>query len=190
MVGLNHLPETSLSQAYEIPALSVEIKNAKIGESKGTEHRITLCRGPSSFCSRPYRGKPRAKQVEHESLDKVHKSDAIVPSPSEWALPMLFARKLDGSLRFCVDYRRLHAVTVSEIYLNSDTDRCLNSSGAAKMFTSLDCSSKNLQITVALDHHPKTTSRCHNRTSFFRRMPIGLRTAPSILPCMLGVLIA
>ena len=37
-------------------------------------------------------------------------------SNSEWALPIVLGRKKDKSLRLCVDYRRLNAVSEMQPY--------------------------------------------------------------------------
>jgi hypothetical protein len=47
-----------------------------------------------------------------ELLDKGY----IRPTSSPWGCPALFVKKKDGSLRLCVDYRPLNAVTVKNKY--------------------------------------------------------------------------
>jgi hypothetical protein len=48
------------------------------------------------------------KNQLHELLDKGY----MHPSSSPWGYPALFVKKKDGSLRLCVDYRPLNAVTI------------------------------------------------------------------------------
>ena len=40
----------------------------------------------------------------------------IRPSTSPWEAPMLFVKKKDGTLRLCIDYRKLNRVTVKNKY--------------------------------------------------------------------------
>jgi hypothetical protein len=47
-----------------------------------------------------------------ELLDKGY----IRPCSSPWGCPALFVKKKDGSLRLCVDYRPLNAVTIKNKY--------------------------------------------------------------------------
>ena len=47
-----------------------------------------------------------ARQLENMQEQKI-----IQPSTSPWASPIVLVRKEDGSLRFCIDYRSLNAVT-------------------------------------------------------------------------------
>ena len=44
-------------------------------------------------------------------LDKDREAGTISPSSAPVASPVLFARKENGKLRFCIDYRWLNAVT-------------------------------------------------------------------------------
>jgi hypothetical protein len=62
----------------------------------------------------------------------------IEPATGEWASPIVLVPKPDGSLRFCVDYRRLNAMTVPDAYPLSRMDECIDSLGDAVIFTILE----------------------------------------------------
>ena len=40
----------------------------------------------------------------------------IRPSMSPWGAPVLFVKKKDGTMRLCIDYRKLNQVTVKNKY--------------------------------------------------------------------------
>jgi hypothetical protein len=54
----------------------------------------------------------KLKTQLQELLDKGY----ICPSSSPWGYPALFVKEKDGSLRLCVDYRPLNAVTIKNKY--------------------------------------------------------------------------
>ena len=51
-----------------------------------------------------------------EYLDEQLAKGYIVPNKSSAGAPILFAKKKDGGLRLCVDYRGLNAVTIKNRY--------------------------------------------------------------------------
>jgi hypothetical protein len=57
------------------------------------------------------------KNQLQELLDKGY----IRPSSSPWGCPALFVKKKDGSLRLCVDYRPLNAVTIKTNILSPES---------------------------------------------------------------------
>ena len=50
----------------------------------------------------------------------------IRPSKSPFGSPVLFVKKPDGSLRFCVDYHALNNVTVKDKYPLPQTSELLD----------------------------------------------------------------
>ena len=51
-----------------------------------------------------------------KQLEEFQQKGFIRPVASPWGAPMLFVKKKDGSMRLCVDYRDLNAVTIKNKY--------------------------------------------------------------------------
>ena len=71
-------------------------------------------------------------------LDENLSKGFIRASRSESAAPVLFVKKPEGGLHFCVDYRGLNAVTVKNWYPLPLISETLNRLSWAKIFTKLD----------------------------------------------------
>ena len=57
---------------------------------------------------------------------------------SPWASNVVLVRKEDGTLRLCVDYRRLNAITYKDSYHLPLIDNCLNALAGSSWFSVLD----------------------------------------------------
>ena len=79
-------------------------------------------------------------------LSKMQEEGVIQASRSPWASPVVLVRKQDGSLRFCVDYKALNAVTKPEVFPLPRIDDLLDKFGQSKYFTTLDLKSGYWQI--------------------------------------------
>lgn len=55
---------------------------------------------------RPYRTIPESRKLVAEEVQRFLAKGVIEPAQSEWAAPVTEAPETDGSLRFCVDYRK------------------------------------------------------------------------------------
>ena len=101
----------------------------------------------------PYQKGPSTRTKAEHDIRKMQYAGFIESATSEWASPIVLVPKKDGSLRFCVDYRRLNAKRIPRAYPFPRIDDCLDSLGDGEMFTTLDCNVGYWQVPVA----PKDT---------------------------------
>lgn len=127
----------------------------------------------------PYRVSPAEKAIIKTQIEEMLKYDIIEPSFSPWSSPIVLVKKPDGSTRFCVDYRKLNAVTVKDshpIPLINDT---LDALSGSKIYTKLDLKAGYWSISMDEKSKEKTAFCSFMGLYQFKRLAFGLVTAPS-----------
>ena len=103
----------------------------------------------------------------------------IVESHSPYAAPVVLVRKKDGSLRLCVDYRRLNLKTVGDAYPLPRIQESLDALVGAQYFSTLDLASGYHQISMDPRDQHKTAFTTPFSLYEYTRMPMGLASAPA-----------
>ena len=127
----------------------------------------------------PYRIPMVHREVIGQMVKDMQDQGIVQPSVSPWASPVVLVPKKDGSLRFCVDYRRLNAITKKDVYPLPRVDDIVDTLSDAKYFTTLDLASGYWQVKLDDDARPKTAFTTHQGLFEFIRMPFGLCNAPA-----------
>ena len=149
-----------------------------LGQCNVVEHDIKTEGPPIKMRFRRIPAGLRDEAVAEE--ERMKKMGVIEPSESPWAAPVVLVRKRDGSLRYCIDYRRLNTVTQKDSYPLPNMQDCLDSLEGASFFSTMDLSSGYWQV--------KLTEDAKDKTSFygaggglwrFTVMPFGLCNAPA-----------
>ena len=108
------------------------------------------------------------------------KIGAIRKSNSPWASAVVLVRKKDGSLRFCIDLRKLNSRTIKDAYGLPRIEETLDCLGGSIIFTSLDLKSGYWQVEMDETSKPLTAFTV-GPLGFYEceRMPFRLTNAPS-----------
>jgi len=107
------------------------------------------------------------------------KSGVIRPSQSAWASSVCLVPKPNGTFRFCIDYRKLNAVSVSDAFPTPNTQDALDSLRGARYFATIDLLSDYWQLGMT-QRAIERSAFCTRRGQFeFTRMPFGLKGAPA-----------
>jgi len=114
----------------------------------------------------------------------------IEPAASPWASNVVLVKKKDGHLRFCVDYRRLNAITYKDSYPLPLIDNCLNALSGSSWFSTLDIRSGYYNIPIAVDD--RDNSAFFTRSGCFRStvIPFGLTCAHSVFQWLMDFVLS
>ena len=64
----------------------------------------------------PYRKSGKEREAIKQEIEKMLKAKIIQPSNSPWSAPVLMIPKKNGEYRFCIDFRKLNAVTEQDSF--------------------------------------------------------------------------
>jgi hypothetical protein len=143
------------------------------------EFAIELQPGTAPISKRPYRMPPKELAELKKQLQDLLDKGFIRPSTSPWVCPALFVKKKDESLRLCVDYRPLNAVTIKNKYPLPRIDVLFDQLVGAKVFSKIDLHSGYHQIKIRASDFPKTTFSTRYGLYEYLVMSFGLTNAPA-----------
>ncbi len=149
-----------------------------IGRTDRVQHHIKTSDAPP-VKERPRRH-PYCNQEEiQKQVGDLLKRGVIEPSDSPWAANVVLVSKKDGTKCFCVDYRRLNAVTIKDAYPVPRIDETFDALSGAKWIMTLDLASGYWQVALDEDASQKSTFVVRNGLYRWRCVPFGLCNAPA-----------
>jgi len=122
-------------------------------------------------------------EAERDELKKYIKENLekgfIKKSKSPAGAPVLLVKKKDGSLRLCVDYRKLNEMTIRNSYPLPLISELLDRVKGSKYFTKLDLKSAYNLVRIKEGDEYKTTFRTRYGHFEYLDMPFDLKNAPA-----------
>jgi hypothetical protein len=115
---------------------------------RDVEFVIELQPGTAPISKRPYRMAPKELAELKNQLQELLDKGYICPSSLPWGCPNLFVKKKDGSLRLCVDYRLLNAVTIKNKCPLPRIDVLFDQLAGANVFSKIELRSGYHQMKI------------------------------------------
>ncbi|CAF4484348.1 unnamed protein product, partial [Didymodactylos carnosus] len=106
--------------------------------------------------SKQYPASEKDQQIKIEETAKLFERGQIEESTSPWSSPVVLVKKKDKTTRFCIDYRRLKAITIKDAFPLPRIDEIFDQLSDAMYFTKFDFKSGYFQILPAKGNRPKT----------------------------------
>ncbi|CAM4463373.1 unnamed protein product, partial [Lepidochelys kempii] len=140
--------------------------------------------------AQPYWVSPQAKTAIEREIQDMLQMGVIRPSGSAWASPVVPVPNPDGEICFCMDYRKLNAVTRPDNYPIPRTDELLEKLRQVQFISTLDLTKGYWQ--VPLDETAKEMSAfiTHVGLYEFNVLPFGLWNAPATFQKLVDGLLA
>ncbi len=179
--GGDHLSPLQLTDLAQLQADFADVFSPLPGRTDLVQHHIETLPGEVAR-SRPYRLPEHKKKVVQEELKAMLDLGVIEESHSDWASPIVLVPKTDGSVRFCVDYRKVNAVSKFDAYPMPRVEELLDRLGTVRFYSTLDLTKGYWQIPLSPLSKEKTAFTTPFGLHQFITLSFGMRRTGGLVP--------
>ena len=158
------------------------LEKSKISQTKVVEHIIELKdHNTAPFKEQFHQIPPPQVEEVREHLKLMLEAGAIHPSNSPWCNAVVLVRKKDGSLQFCIDFRKLNSLTRKDSHPLPRIGETLDSLVGSAIYSTFNLTSGFWQVPMAEESKQYTAFTLGSMGLFeCDRMPFGLCNAPAM----------
>lgn len=161
---------------------------AGLGHTDVVEHEINTGNA-RPVRQNPYRNSITERQTIQDQAAEMLEKGVIRESSSPWSSPVVLVCK-DGAWRFCVDYRKLNAVTKKDVHPLPRVDDVVDRLQGSHFFSTLDMASGYWQVPIKEADKEKTAFSTGHGLYEFNVVPFGLCNAPAKFQRMINKVLA
>ena len=163
--------------------------NTDYGRTDLLEMNIDLIPGAVPYKGRCIPTNPKQEEDLWNTLEAWKREGVVEPANSPWGAPLIPVPKKDGRIRWCVDFRRLNAVTVKDSFPLPLITTNLHKLGASAIFSTIDGTGAYHNVVIQEQDRPLTAFVSPFGQFQFKRMPFGLTNAPQVYSRLVQMLL-
>ena len=181
--GLEAWPEEKAGKAGSLLKEYHDIfslEKCDMGHTNAMKHKIVLKDRGHSTVQGAFSQDPASSVGQvREHLKLMLDAGVIWPSNSPWCNAVVLVRKKDGSLRFCIDFRKLNSLTVKDSHPLPRICETLESLAGAAHYSTFDMNSGFWQVPMDEESKQYTAFTLGSMGLYeCESMPFGLCNAP------------
>ena len=151
----------------------------ELGRTNVVQHFIQTKPGVNPIRSRPYNIPVGLRAEIKKQIDTMLERNMIEMSSGIWSSPVVIVKKKDNTHRFCVDYRKLNAVTEKQSMCLSNIDNVMEIMHGKRYFSALDLCSGFFQVELHEESQEKSSFITPWGCYKWKVMPQGASGSPS-----------
>lgn len=176
-IALDHLTDAQRKEMRVILLEFSDLFEEKARIANVGEHRIILKEGEAPKKPHRYRIPETLKGEVSRQVQDLLAQGLVYPVESEHAHPVVCVSKKDGTVRMCVDYRALNAITKDDAFPMELPQELIMRVGQANYITLIDLRRGYWQVPLAKESQALSAFVTHEGQFAWRVMPFGLKNA-------------
>ena len=190
MIGkLEHLSSEQRQELATLLSQHQDLFRTTPGRTSIIQHDVDVGEA-NPIKQSPYRVNPNRAEIIKKELEYMLRWGLVEVGSSDWSSPVTLVPKPDGSHRFCIDYRKLNAVTRKDSYPLPRVETCIDEVGRAKFITKIDMLKGYWQIPLTARARQVSCFTTLGRTYLCNVLPFGMTNAPATYQRLMNSLTA
>ncbi|RWS00536.1 Retrovirus-related Pol polyprotein from transposon 17.6-like protein, partial [Dinothrombium tinctorium] len=128
----------------------------------------------------PYRYSLSQREEIERQIQDLIEIGVVRPTKSPWSCPVVLVKKKDGSMRMCVDLRKVNSLVKADVYPLPNINDALTALQGSTYYALLDLNSGYWQIPIEENDCEKTAFITQDGLYEFTYLPFELKTVPSL----------
>jgi len=138
----------------------------------------------------PYRVNPNRLAPLQQELNYMLEHGLIEACQSEWCSPVTLVPKSDGGYRFCIDFRKVNALTKTDTYPLPRVDECIDKVGSSNYISKFDLLKGYWQVPLTDRAQDISCFVTLGQTYKCKVMPYGMKNAPATFQRLMNTITA